>query len=109
MESVKQRANEISTGTFLIGLAFLFITGNWWPGIMYVIGISSIAQALSEGKAWYAAQGGLWAIGIGLVFQFGFSLPLLLIIIGGSMLLGYRFRPPMFDEEKAKNDDTMTA
>lgn len=107
MDNVKQRSNEISTGVFLIGLAILFITGYWWPGIMFVIGIASIAQALGEGKTWYAAQGGLWAIGIGLVFAVGFSLPLLLIIIGVSMILGYRFKPPAFDEEKPKNDDSM--
>ncbi|NWF68606.1 MAG: hypothetical protein HXY40_05945 [Chloroflexi bacterium] len=105
MNEVSKRSNEISTGTFLIGLAILFITGYWWPGIMFVIGISSIAQALGEGKAWYAAQGGLWAIGIGLVFALGFNLPLLLIIIGVSMLIGYRFRPPIFDEEKRKNEE----
>jgi hypothetical protein len=29
MDTVKQRANEISGGVFLIGLAILFITGYW--------------------------------------------------------------------------------
>ncbi|MFN8376537.1 MAG: hypothetical protein U0694_27160 [Anaerolineae bacterium] len=105
MDSVQKRSGEISTGVFLIGLAILFMTGYWWPGIMFVIGISSIARALGEGKAWYAAQGGLWAIGIGLVFAIGFSLPLLLIMIGISMLLGFRFKPPMFDDEKRKNEE----
>ena len=107
MDKAKQRSNEISTGVFLIGLAIVFLTGYWFPGILFVIGISSIAQALGEGKTWYAAQGGLWAIGVGMVFAFGFSLPLLLIIIGVSMILGYCFKPPMFDGEKPKNDNTM--
>jgi hypothetical protein len=107
MDNVKQRSSEISTGVFLIGLAILWLTGNWFPGILFVIGASSIVRALGEGKTWSAAQGGLWAIGIGLVFTFGFSLPLLLIIIGVSMVLGYFCKPPMFDEEKPKHDDAM--
>jgi hypothetical protein len=107
MDNVKQRSSEISTGIFLIGLAILWLTGNWFPGILFVVGVSSIARALGEGKAWSAAQGGLWAIGMGLVFTFGFSLPLLLIIIGISMVLGRCFKPPMFDEEKRKHDDAM--
>jgi hypothetical protein len=105
MDSVKQRSGEISTGIFLVGLGIIWVTGNWFPGLLFVIGVSSIAQALGEGKAWYAAQGGLWAIGIGLVFSFGFSLPLLLILIGASTILGYWCKPPMFDGEKRKHDD----
>jgi hypothetical protein len=84
----KERADQVSGGVFLIGLAVLFMTGFWWPGIMFVIGLSAIARGVAEGQEWYNVPGGLWMIGIGLLFWFGFSWPLLLIFIGASMLLG---------------------
>lgn len=91
----EERVDQVAGGVFLIGLAALFMTGYWWPGIMFVIGASSLARGLAEGRAWYSVQGALWTIGIGLLFAVGFSLPLLLILIGISMLLGYTFKPPM--------------
>ncbi len=35
----KKRAHTLSTALFLIGLAILFFTDAWWPGIMLVIGL----------------------------------------------------------------------
>ncbi len=98
----KDRVDQIAGGVFLIGLAILFMTGYWWPGIMFVLGASSLARGMAEGQEWYSVQGALWLIGIGLVFAVGFSLPLLLIIIGLSMLLGLTFKPPMFQDGKRK-------
>ncbi len=95
----EERTDQIAGGVFVIGLAVLFMTGYWWPGIMFVIGASSLARGMAEGREWYSVQGALWTIGIGLVFAVGFNLPLLLIIVGLSMLLGYRFRPPFLSGE----------
>lgn len=93
----KQRADQIAGGVTLIGVALLFATGYWWPGVLFVGGASALARGLAEGREWYSVQGALWMIGIGLVFALGFSLPLLLIVVGLSMLLGYQFRPPFMD------------
>lgn len=90
----EERADQVSGGVFIIGLAFLFMTGAWWPGILFVIGFSNLARGMAEGREWYSIQGALWMIGLGLLFSVGFSLPLLLIIIGLSTLFGYRYRPP---------------
>ncbi len=90
----EQRADQVSGGVFMIGLAVMFLTGYWWPGILFVIGASTLARGMAEGRAWYSVQGALWMIGLGVVFALGFSLPLLLVLIGLSMLLGYQFRPP---------------
>jgi hypothetical protein len=106
----KERTDQIAGGVFIIGLAVLFMTGYWWPGIMFVIGASSLARGMAEGREWYAVQGALWTIGIGLAFAIGFSLPLLLIIVGLSMLFGYRFRPPFLsDDEDAGQTPAATA
>ena len=114
-----KRANEIFGGTFLIGLAILFLINWWWPGIMYVIGIALIIRAVAEGKNWMEERGGLIALGIGVVFTvidllklFSFNWwPLILIAIGLYLLFGSRRRglagsstsePPA---SKPKNDD----
>jgi hypothetical protein len=112
----KQRADQISGGVFLIGLGLLFFTHvDFWPWILFVIGASSIARGMAEGHAWYSVSGGLWLIGLGLVFLLGFSWPLILILIGVTMLIGYNFQSSRKNEdaewekrkneEKRKNDD----
>ena len=52
----KRRADEISGAVFMIGLGLLFLLG-FWPGIMFVIGLTSIVQGLADGRGWYAFQG----------------------------------------------------
>jgi hypothetical protein len=105
-----QRAEQVSGGVFIIGLALMFMgTLPWWPGILLVIGASSLARGLAEGQRWYSVQGALWMIGLGLLFWTGFSFPLLLIVIGLSMLFGFVFRPPMFRGGRADEDDSIPA
>jgi predicted phage tail protein len=96
--TTKTRADQVAGGVFLIGLAVLFMTGFWWPGILFVIGASSMARGVAEGHDWYSVPGGLWMIGLGLVFFFGFSWPMILILIGLSMLFGKNWQ----DQQKAK-------
>lgn len=118
----KTRSDQIAGAVFLIGLGIL-LWGNivsFWPGILYVIGASAIARGVAEGQAWYNVSGGLWMVGLGLVFQFGFSLPLLLILVGVGMLFGCNIKGEWWDrrysddldekrknEDKAKNDDSV--
>lgn len=84
-----KRSDQTASGVFFIGLALLFLVPGlgFWPGIMFVIGASAITRDVTRGEAWHRS-GGLWPIGIGLLFTFGFSWPLLLIFIGLSMLVG---------------------
>ena len=94
----EKRANEIFGGTFLIGLAVLFIINWWWPGIMFVIGIALIVRAVAEGRNWMDERGGLVCLGIGVFFTllnilriFSFNWwPLILIAIGAYLLFGNR-------------------
>ncbi len=34
----------VHSGVWLIGLAILFLTGLWWPGILVLVGISMVLQ-----------------------------------------------------------------
>jgi hypothetical protein len=36
---------QVQTAIWLIGLAILFWTGNWWPGILILVAISGLTQA----------------------------------------------------------------
>ncbi|MAT40895.1 MAG: hypothetical protein CL609_01040 [Anaerolineaceae bacterium] len=40
----------ISSGIFLIGLGILAFTNQWWPGILFVIGLASSAELVMRGK-----------------------------------------------------------
>ena len=105
----KARTDQVAGGVFLIGLALLFMTGYWWPGILFVIGASSMARGVAEGRDWYSVPGGLWMIGLGLVFAFGFSWPMILILIGVSMLFGKSWQDRQHtspaEPEKVKVDE----
>ncbi len=114
----ENRANEIFGGTFLIGLAVLFLINWWWPGIMYVIGISMIVRAVAQGRSWMSERGGLVVLGIGVIFTvidglkiFTFNWwPLILILLGVYLLFGNRWRggggsSGSDGNGKSKNDD----
>jgi hypothetical protein len=112
----KERADQIAGGVFLIGLGLLFTNVlSFWPGILFVIGAANIARGMAEGRAWYSVSGGAWLIGLGLLFTFHFSWPVILILIGASMLFGYNakghwqhddsYEKPKHDW-KRKNDDS---
>ncbi len=104
----KERSDQIAGGVFLVGLGLLFTNVlPFWPGILFVIGASAMARGMAEGQAWYNVSGGLWMIGLGLVFLLGFSWPVLLILIGVTMLFGYNARCAWgsSEKEKRKNDE----
>ena len=96
------RANEISGALFLIGLGCLFYFG-FWPGIMFVIGFTTIVQGLAAGRGWYAFQGGAWMIFIGVWALFHFNIAFFFIMLGVSMLIGAMFRPPFLAKPKVDN------
>ncbi len=110
----EEKASQVGAGVFLLGLGLLFFSGWWWPGIMFVIAASILAQTMAAGKGWASAKGALWLIGIGLIFglpdligdiasAFWQLLPLILIGSGLYMLFGGKCRPAAGG--KRKNDD----
>jgi hypothetical protein len=113
----KERADQIAGGVFLIGLGLLFTNViSFWPGILFVIGAANIARGMAQGREWYNVSGGVWLIGLGFVFLFHFSWPVLLILIGASMLFGYSVKDhwrhdgegeKFKNEWKRKNDEDL--
>lgn len=101
-----EHAEQIAGGVFLIGLALLFLTPfPFFPGILFVIGASSLARGMAEGQEWTSVQGALWMFGLGLLFLVGFNIGLLLVMIGLSMLCGIVFKPPFMKAGGSGSDD----
>ena len=110
----QHNADQVSGGVFLIGLALLFLTDWWWPGIMFVVGASIIARTMAEGAPITSATGAFWVIGIGIIFgipdlfdgiNWGQIFPIILILIGVFMVFGGNLRPRINrHDEKRKND-----
>lgn len=102
-----ERANQLSGAVWLIGIGVLFVTGYWWPGVMFVVGVGMIVQGLAEGRGWYAFQAAAWMIGLGLWFALGWGVGALLIVIGISALIAAFTRPPLGGKPKPVVDQSL--
>jgi ribosomal protein S27E len=89
--------NGIQTGIWMIGIGALAITGYWWPGIMFVVGISALFSG--------SIQTAVWMFGIGIVAHFGFWWPGMIIVIGISLLAEAVFPEKEKVEDTEENED----
>ena len=103
MNLTSHQANAICSAVWLVGIGILIVTGFWWPGIMFVIGANSIVQGLVGGRGWYAFQGGVWSIGIGVWAMTNYNMLVLFCLLAISGLVGAFFKPPGL-EPKPKPD-----
>lgn len=101
---MESRSDQAAGAVFLIGFGLLFITGWWWPGMLFVIAASTIARAMTSGQDWKSATGALWLIGIGLIFMFNLSWGFVWILVGLGMFAAYMMRNNDSDA-KRKNDN----
>ena len=46
----KRTRSGVAGGIFLIGLGVLMITGSWWPGLMFVLGLAVGADRAFRGN-----------------------------------------------------------
>ena len=85
-----------SGSVFFIGLALLFLTGWWWPGILAILALSAMARAYESGKPIFSS-GHIFLLVIGVAFALGgqFLLPAILLALGLSQL-------PYFQRQRAE-------
>lgn len=95
---------SMGKGILLIGLGVLFLSGFWWPGMLFVLGAAMLVRHMSAGGAWHTS-GGLWVMLFGLLFLTGFRWPLLLILLGLGMLFGGGYYGYMCGGKGHQDDD----
>jgi hypothetical protein len=100
---VTLRAEQVSSAIFLIGLGLLWMTGWWFPGILFVIGASIMATALVNHHPWTSATGALWMFGLGTIFWLHLPWAFIFVLIGISMFSSSQCKNEVFGE-KSKND-----
>lgn len=82
-----------SAGVFLIGLGVLAVTGWWWPGILVLIGISSLLASAGAGQPLAGLQSAVWLFGIAFLAVTGWWWPGILFLVGLSLLFSTVLRP----------------
>lgn len=99
------RSDQIFGGFMLAGIGILFMVNWFWPGILYVTGISLIARSVNEGKRWTDNTGALLILVVAIFFSFislsGNLLSLILILAGLYLLFGSSLRK---GSDKSKRD-----
>lgn len=89
------RSDQIFGGVILIGLGILFVTGWWFPGMLFVISAAMFARSYATDEPLTKNTGALILFAIGLFFVFGdvagailsFNWIALLFILGGLYLI----------------------
>jgi hypothetical protein len=86
----------LSGGLFLIGIGLIFLLRMpFFPTILAVLGLSSMLAGFASGRGWQGVQGGIWLVGLFVLFYFDILWPGILILIGISVLIGAITRPMM--------------
>ena len=69
----KKRAQTLSTVLFLIGLAVLIFTEEWWPGLMLVVGLPLALRQYLMGRTYDMAISLLVFVGTYVTVAFDIS------------------------------------
>ncbi len=77
---------------FLFGVFLLLMTGNIWPGILWLVGISSFVGAAAAGRSDKALTILVWTAGLALLFAHGTLWPGILLLVFLSMVVNGRGR-----------------
>jgi len=93
MRFSSQQANALTAGIWLIGFGILFATKLWFPGIMFLVGITAIAQGMVQGRGWYSIHGGYWAILIGVWAALKFNMAVFFIALGVYVIVSAFVKP----------------
>jgi hypothetical protein len=75
--------SNLQTGIWLIGIGIIAITNFWWPGIMFVVGVSVLMSG--------SPRAAVWVFGIGVLALLDFWWPGILFLIGIGLLVGAIF------------------
>jgi len=107
----EKKTRAISLSVLFLGLAVLSFTGDWWPWLMVVIGLSTIVKHMLRGK-FYDAGLSVIIFG-GIVVTTGWNiggqyfLPVLLILASIYMIIKAFFQPDIESEAEAEEEQNL--
>lgn len=78
----RKMGEDVAGGIFLIGLAVLFLTGYFWPGILVLIGLTGMISSFAQGKPRDGLSAFVFMSGLAVLFATGAFWPGILILIG---------------------------
>lgn len=99
----KKKAESLSAGVFLIALAVLAYTKDWWPGIMAAIGAALFVRQVFLGKIYDAFISLLVFGGVFVTIQYDLLWMPVLFIVAGIYVLFRAFmngEPENVEEEE---------
>ena len=104
----EKKASGITSGIFLIILAYLAFINSWWPGILIAVGVTSALRQLFRGHYYdmtlsIVIFGGLFAV-FYLKFEIAVLLPVLLVIAGIYIILREYIQPDEETEEEKEDE-----
>lgn len=82
-----------SGGIFLIGLAILFLTNTFWPGILVLLGITGFLSSAAGGRPWAGVSTAVFFIGLAIIAATDTWWPGILVLLGISFIIGALRRP----------------
>jgi hypothetical protein len=100
-----ERANAVTGGIWLIGLGVLIATKFWFPGILFLIGLTAIVEGSAYGRGWASIQGGLGMLLFGCWALMRFNATVMFVGIGVYVIIAALMRPGAF--EKPYVDQTL--
>jgi len=105
----RKKAHSLSTALFLIGLALLAFTENWWPGIMLAVGLPLAIRQYLLGRPYDTAVTLLVFVGTFITVQFEITwrifLPIL-FTLGAIYILCREFIAPDPTTEEEEEENT---
>ncbi len=105
----RKKAGALSTALFLLGLAVLTFTENyWWPGIMLVIGVPLALRQFLTGRTYDMVVSLLVFVGTFVTVQFDISWKIFLPILftlGAIYILFREFMGPDERSEEEKEEE----
>ncbi len=91
-----ERANAVTGGVWLIGLGVLFATGYWWPGILFLVGVTALVEGSARGARWQSIHGGLLILLIACWAMMRFNLTVFFVALGVYVIVAALIKPSPF-------------
>ncbi len=104
----RKKAHALSTALFLLGIAALMFTENWWPGIMLAVGLPLALRQYLVGRQYDAIVSLVIFGGVFVTVQYEISWQIFLPILftlGALYILAKEFLTPEPPTEEEKEED----